>query len=83
MEAFKWNLRKILEQTTRQLHTPFCHLLIYFVFKINFFCKNSSRNTIRMSNILDPDQARRFVRHDLDPNCLQRLSADDPSTQKG
>ena len=29
-----------------------------------------------MSNSLDPDQARHFVRPDLGPNCLQRLSAD-------
>ena len=33
-------------------------------------------NTIRVSNSLDPDQARHFVRPDLGPNCLQRLSAD-------
>ena len=33
-------------------------------------------NTIRMSNSLDPDQARHFVGPDLDPNSLQRLSAD-------
>ena len=37
------------------------------------------RNTIRVSNSLDPDQARCFVGPDLDPNCLQRLSADDKS----
>ena len=30
-----------------------------------------------MSNSLDPDQARHFVGPDLDPICLQRLSADD------
>ena len=34
-------------------------------------------NTIRVSNSLDPDQARHFVEPDLGPNCLQRLSADD------
>ena len=34
-------------------------------------------NTIRVSNSLDPDQARLFVRPDLGPNCLHRLSADD------
>ena len=33
-----------------------------------------------MSNSLDPDQARHFVGPDLDPNCLQRLSADDRFT---
>ena len=30
-----------------------------------------------MSNILDPDQARQFVKPDLGPNCLPSLSADD------
>ena len=30
--------------------------------------------SIRVSNSLDPDQARRFVRPDLGPNILQRLS---------
>ena len=29
-----------------------------------------------MSNSLDPDKARHFVGPDLDPNCLQRLSAE-------
>ena len=32
-----------------------------------------------MSNGLDPDQDGRSVGPDLDPNCLQRLSADDKS----
>ena len=29
-----------------------------------------------MSNGLDPDQDQHYVSPDLDPNCLQRLSAD-------
>ena len=37
-----------------------------------FSLKTSVRNTIRMSNSLDPDS----VGPDLGPNCLQRLSAD-------
>ena len=50
-------------------------LLGYFAsfFVINFL-KKSSRNTIRVSNSLDPDQALHF---DPVPNFLQRLSADD------
>ena len=32
-------------------------------------------------NSLDPDQACHLVRPDLGANCLQRLSADDISTQ--
>ena len=35
------------------------------------FAKKSSRNIFRVSNSLDPDQARHFVDHDLCPNCLQ------------
>ena len=40
----------------------FCHLLIFSTLN---FSKNSSRNTSRMLNILDPDQARNFVIPDL------------------
>ena len=54
----------------------FCRRLIFF--KINFL-KNSFRNTIRVSNSLDPDQAQHFVGPDLGQNCLQKLSADDTS----
>ena len=43
-------------------------------FKIIFFI-NSFRNTIRVSNSIEPDQARHNVGPDLDPNCLQRLTA--------
>ena len=42
------------------------------------FLKNSFRNTIRVSNSLDPDQ----VGPDLGPTCLQRLSADITSRQR-
>ena len=39
--------------------------------------KNSLKNTTSVSNSLDPDQTRQnFVGSDLDPNSLQRLSAD-------
>ena len=44
-----------------------------FFLKICFFKKKkkSFRNTIRVSNSLDPDHARHFVGHDLGPNYLQ------------
>ena len=42
-------------------------------FSKSTFSKNSYRNTISVSNSLDPDQAWHFVRPDLGPNCLQRL----------
>ena len=57
-----------------------CRLLIFF-FKINVF-KNYFSNTIRVSNRLDPDQVRQYVRPDLGSNCLQRLLADDTGRQK-
>ena len=38
-----------------------------------------NRNTIRISNGLDPDQEGCSVGPDLGPNCLQRLSADGKS----
>ena len=40
---------------------------------LNYFL----RNTSRVSNSLEPDQAQHFVGPDLVLNCLQRLSADD------
>ena len=50
-----------------------CHLLSLLTFsKFTFFTKN----TIRVSSSLDPDQDRCFVRPDLCPNSVQRLSAD-------
>ena len=52
-----------------------------FFFKITF-SKNSFRDTIRVSNNLDPDQARHFVGPHLDPKCLQKLSADATSRQR-
>ena len=51
-----------------------------FFSKLPFSKKISFRNTIRVSNGLDPDQDRQNVGPDLDPNCLKiRLSADDKS----
>ena len=50
--------------------------VILWIFFLTF-SKTSFRNIIRVSNSLDPDQARPFVGPDLGPNCLQRLSADD------
>ena len=45
-------------------------------FFLNQFLKNIvSGNTIRVSNNLDPGQARRFVGPDRSSNCLQSLSA--------
>ena len=47
--------------------------------KIHFLKKKSSSKTIKVSNSLDPDLARRSVGPDLGPVCLPRLSADDKS----
>ena len=48
----------------------------------DFFQIQPIRKIILGINIFDADEARRFVRPDLDPNCLQRLSADDSSRQR-
>ena len=53
-----------------------------FFFFESTFSKISFRNTIRLSNSLDPDQVRHFVGPDLGQNCLQMLSADDTSGTK-
>ena len=45
----------------------------FFRQKLNFSI-NSFKNTIKVSNSLDPDQSGHYVGPDLGPNCLQRLS---------
>ena len=55
----------------------YCRLRTFF--KIHFFKKKIQfRNSIRVSNCLDPDQ-QGHSGPDLGPNCLQRLSANDNS----
>ena len=51
-----------------------CHLTSFS--KLSY-SKNYFMNTFRVSNSLDPDHARQSVGHDLGPNCLQKLSAED------
>ena len=51
----------------------FYRLLLFFSKLI--FSENSFRNTIRVTNSLDPDQDRHSVGPDLGPNFLRRLSA--------
>ena len=46
-----------------------------FVIKIDVF-KKLFRDYHQCQTVLDPDQAQCFVRSDLGPNCLQRLSGD-------
>ena len=64
----------------------FCTIFLssedFFFFKLTF-SKESIRNTFRVSNSLDPDQALCFVGPDLGPNCLQRLSAEDKCRHQG
>ena len=55
----------------------FCRMLIFF--SKSTFTKNSFGYTIRVSNSLDPDQARHFVGPALGPNCFER--SDDTSIQ--
>ena len=57
-----------------------CRLMIFFS-KFTF-SKNYFRNTIRVSNSLDPDQTRLYVGPDLGSNCLQSLPVDDTGRQR-
>ena len=56
-----------------------CFLPSVEFFQSYRFQKILSGITIRVSNNLDPDQARHFIGPDLGSNCLQRLSADNTS----
>ena len=56
-----------------------CYFLSADFFSKPTFSKNSFRNPIRVSNSLDADLAQHFVGPDLDPSCLQTLSADGTS----
>ena len=47
------------------------------------FSVNSFRNTISLSNGLNPDKGRHSVSPDLGPKCLYMLSADDKSMLAG
>ena len=58
----------------------FVTFLVHSKIKI-FSSKYSFRNTIRVSNSLDTDHDRHSVGPDLDPNCLQRLSADNQGSK--
>ena len=67
------------------LTSLFACWVIVHVFVVILFFSNSHfsekifRNTIRVSNGLDPDQDRHFVGPERGPNCLQSLSEDDKS----
>ena len=53
--------------------TVILHTLLWsadFFFSKSTFSKKKIRITIRVSNSLDPDQARHFVGPDLGPNSL-------------
>ena len=70
--ALFWRRRQRLEAVSTLIILPvFCHLLIFF--SESTFSKKSFRNTIRVSNSLDTDQAQHFVWPDLGPNCLERF----------
>ena len=47
------------------------------IFLKTSFSKYSFRNTIRVPNSFDRDQAQHFVKLHLGANCLQKLSVDD------
>ena len=74
--------RKKSNQTKQNmLGKYFIFVDVCWLFSKSNFSKNYFRNTIRVTNSLDPDQTQRFVRPGLGPNCLQiqYSSADDKS----
>ena len=60
--------------TLCMLHNFFDCLLILISLKVNIFKANSGLQPY-VSNSLDPDQVRQSGGPNLDPNCLQSLSA--------
>ena len=56
--------------------------LLAFLWLLIFFKINLSEIP-SVSNRFDPDQPQCFVRLDLGPNCLQRLSADNTGSLAG
>ena len=60
-----------------------CFFVVCRFFSKSTFLENSFKNTIRVSNSLESDQARQIVQPDLGPNCLHRLSADDSRQRPG
>ena len=50
-----------------------CLIFLCYFFQNHLF---REKNSGIESNSFDPDQARQNVGPDLDPNCLQKLSAD-------
>ena len=74
-------MKDVMDTVQLTLHDGYFLSSAVFFSKLTF-SKNSFRNTIRVSNSLDPDQALTFAGPDLGSNCLQRLSADDTSRQR-
>ena len=59
-----------------------CFLSSADFFLNQLFQKNSFKNTIRVSNSLDPDQVSHYIGPDPGRNCLQKLSSGDTSRQR-
>ena len=69
-------LKSLLFNSLHALNLP-DSFVVWLIFSKSTSLKNSFRNAIRVSNGSDPDQDQYSVGHDLGPNCLKRLSADD------
>ena len=57
-----------------------CFYVVCCLLSNQLYKKKSFRNTIRVSNSLESDLS--LVGPDLAPNCLPRLSIDDPNRQR-
>ena len=70
-------LSRSITQSCSSFNNILGNFSCFFFLPADFFQNQLSKNyfmiTIRVSNSLDPDQARCFVRPDLGPKCLQKL----------
>ena len=89
LESSQRGLTGIREKSPHTIDSSLTHCIqgncsCFFLSSVNFLQNylSSFKNTIRTSNSLDPDQARRYVWPDLGPNCLPRLSAEDTAGQR-
>ena len=84
LDALSWNSvsfrfefkNNVLNSLPPGIFFPLFSMSVVFFRIKTFFKKIFFWDLIRVSNCLDPDQARHYVGPDLGPNCLQWLSAD-------
>ena len=86
--ALIYSVGQGLNVTRKYIYYLFaCWIILHTFIVCQFFfseltLKKNLSGIPSIANSLDQDQAKFFVRSDLGPKCLQRLSADDTSRQR-